>query len=249
MTREKFTGIKNRQTAGYCTLKTENGFRYIYAMIIEAKGLTKSYGSLPVLKGIDIAVKKAEIVAIVGASGAGKSTLLHLLGTLDTPDSGSIRIREQEVEQLRGDALARFRNKHIGFIFQFHQLLPEFSAIENVCMPAWIGGQSIQESGRRALELLDMLGIADRGTHKPSALSGGEQQRVAIARALMNRPDLVLADEPSGNLDSENAGLLHKHLFDLRKELNQTFIIVTHNTELADLADRKITMKDGKIID
>lgn len=218
-------------------------------MIIEAKGLTKSYGSLPVLKGIDIAVKKAEIVAIVGASGAGKSTLLHLLGTLDTPDSGSIRIREQEVEQLRGDALARFRNKHIGFIFQFHQLLPEFSAIENVCMPAWIGGQSIQESGRRALELLDMLGIADRGTHKPSALSGGEQQRVAIARALMNRPDLVLADEPSGNLDSENAGLLHKHLFDLRKELNQTFIIVTHNTELADLADRKITMKDGKIID
>jgi lipoprotein-releasing system ATP-binding protein len=217
-------------------------------MIIEAKGLTKSYGSLPVLKGIDLAVKKGEIVAIVGASGAGKSTLLHLLGTLDTPDSGSIRINEQEVEHLRGDALARFRNKHIGFIFQFHQLLPEFSAIENVCMPAWLGGQSMQDSSRRGIELLDMLGIANRSSHKPSELSGGEQQRVAIARALMNMPDLILADEPSGNLDSENAGLLHKLLLDLRKELNQTFIIVTHNPELADLADRRVTMKDGKII-
>ncbi len=217
-------------------------------MIIEAKGLTKSYGSLPVLKGIDLAVKKGEIVAIVGASGAGKSTLLHLLGTLDTPDSGSIRINEQDVEHLRGDALARFRNKHIGFIFQFHQLLPEFSAIENVCMPAWLGGQSMQDSSRRGIELLDMLGIANRSSHKPSELSGGEQQRVAIARALMNMPDLILADEPSGNLDSENAGLLHKLLLDLRKELNQTFIIVTHNPELADLADRRVTMKDGKII-
>ncbi|MFM1745595.1 MAG: Lipoprotein-releasing system ATP-binding protein LolD [Bacteroidota bacterium] len=217
-------------------------------MIIEAKGLTKSYGSIPVLKGIDLAVKKGEIVAIVGASGAGKSTLLHLLGTLDTPDSGSIHINEQEVELLRGDALARFRNKHIGFIFQFHQLLPEFSAIENVCMPAWLGGQSMQDSSRRGIELLDMLGIANRSSHKPSELSGGEQQRVAIARALMNMPDLILADEPSGNLDSENAGLLHKLLLDLRNELNQTFIIVTHNSELADLADRRVTMKDGRII-
>jgi lipoprotein-releasing system ATP-binding protein len=218
-------------------------------MIIEAKGLTKSYGSLQVLKGIDLAVNHGEIVSIVGASGAGKSTLLHLLGTLDTPDSGSIRIRDQVVETLKGDNLARFRNKHIGFIFQFHQLLPEFSAFENVCMPAWLGGSPQEDSAKRAVELLNMLGMAQRSKHKPSELSGGEQQRVAIARALMNGPDLILADEPSGNLDSENARLLHKLFLDLRKELNQTFIIVTHNSELAELADRKIIMKDGRIVD
>lgn len=217
-------------------------------MIIEAKGLTKSYGSLPVLKGIDLSVAQGEIVSIVGASGAGKSTLLHLLGTLDIPDSGTILIRNQAIENLKGDDLARFRNRHIGFIFQFHQLLPEFTAFENVCMPAWLGGQSQEESKRRAIELLDMLGISARASHKPSQLSGGEQQRVAIARALMNHPDLILADEPSGNLDSENARLLHHLFFDLRKELGQTFIIVTHNAELADMADRKITMKDGRII-
>lgn len=218
-------------------------------MIIEARGLTKSYGSLTVLKGIDLSVDQGEIVSIVGASGAGKSTLLHLLGTLDTPDSGTIRINGQAIESLKGDQLARFRNKHIGFIFQFHQLLPEFSAAENVCMPAWLGGSAFDEARVRATELLELLGIADRASHKPAQLSGGEQQRVAIARALMNRPDLILADEPSGNLDSENAGLLHGLFLDLRKELNQTFIIVTHNSDLADMADRKITMRDGRIID
>lgn len=217
-------------------------------MLIQARGLEKSYGSLRVLKGIDLDISRGEIVSIVGASGAGKSTLLHLLGTLDQPDKGSILIENKEIGTLKGKALSSFRNKHIGFIFQFHQLLPEFTALENTAMPALIAGDSFSTAEAKALSLLKLLGLEDRTSHKPSALSGGEQQRVAIARALMNQPDLILADEPSGNLDSENARSLHTLFFDLRKQLNQTFIIVTHNQELADMADRKLVMKDGKII-
>lgn len=217
-------------------------------MLIQARGLEKSYGSLRVLKGIDLDITRGEIVSIVGASGAGKSTLLHLLGTLDQPDKGSILIENKEIGTLKGKALSSFRNKHIGFIFQFHQLLPEFTALENTAMPALIAGDSFSTAEAKALSLLKLLGLEDRTSHKPSALSGGEQQRVAIARALMNQPDLILADEPSGNLDSENARSLHTLFFDLRKQLNQTFIIVTHNQELADMADRKLVMKDGKII-
>jgi len=217
-------------------------------MLIQARGLEKSYGSLRVLKGIDLDISRGEIVSIVGASGAGKSTLLHLLGTLDQPDKGSILIENKEIGTLKGKALSSFRNKHIGFIFQFHQLLPEFTALENTAMPALIAGDSFSTAEAKALSLLKLLGLENRTSHKPSALSGGEQQRVAIARALMNQPDLILADEPSGNLDSENARSLHTLVFDLRKQLNQTFIIVTHNQELADMADRKLVMKDGKII-
>lgn len=217
-------------------------------MLIQARGLEKSYGSLRVLKGIDLDISRGEIVSIVGASGAGKSTLLHLLGTLDQPDKGSILIENKEIGTLKGKALSSFRNKHIGFIFQFHQLLPEFTALENTAMPALIAGDSFSTTEAKALSLLKLLGLENRTSHKPSALSGGEQQRVAIARALMNQPDLILADEPSGNLDSENARSLHTLFFDLRKQLNQTFIIVTHNQELADMADRKLVMKDGKII-
>jgi lipoprotein-releasing system ATP-binding protein len=217
-------------------------------MLIQARGLEKSYGSLRVLKGIDLDITRGEIVSIVGASGAGKSTLLHLLGTLDQPDKGSILIENKEIGTLKGKALSSFRNKHIGFIFQFHQLLPEFTALENTAMPALIAGDSFSTAEAKALSLLKLLGLENRTSHKPSALSGGEQQRVAIARALMNQPDLILADEPSGNLDSENARSLHTLFFDLRKQLNQTFIIVTHNQELADMADRKLVMKDGKII-
>jgi lipoprotein-releasing system ATP-binding protein len=217
-------------------------------MLIQARGLEKSYGSLRVLKGIDLDISRGEIVSIVGASGAGKSTLLHLLGTLDQPDKGSILIENKEIGTLKGKALSSFRNKHIGFIFQFHQLLPEFTALENTAMPALIAGDSFSTAEAKALSLLKLLGLENRTSHKPSALSGGEQQRVAIARALMNQPDLILADEPSGNLDSENARSLHTLFFDLRKQLNQTFIIVTHNQELADMADRKLVMKDGKII-
>jgi lipoprotein-releasing system ATP-binding protein len=218
-------------------------------MLVVAQGLEKSYGSLHVLKGIDLTIQKGEIVSIVGASGAGKSTLLHLLGTLDMPDKGKISLNGQEIQDLRGSALARFRNKHIGFIFQFHQLLPEFTALENAMMPALIAGKSFAEAESAAQKLLEMLGLRDRLQHKPSQLSGGEQQRVAIARALINDPDLILADEPSGNLDSENAKSLHELFFELRDKLNQTFVIVTHNLELADMADRKLVMKDGKICD
>ncbi|MEQ9301822.1 MAG: ABC transporter ATP-binding protein [Cyclobacteriaceae bacterium] len=209
-----------------------------------ASNIHKSHGQLAVLKGIDLEIKKAEIVSIVGASGAGKSTLLHILGTLDSPDSGGITIDGTQVFELPSKKLAQFRNKKIGFVFQFHNLLPEFSALENVCIPAYIGGadKSIES---RAAELLDLLGIKGRASHKPSQLSGGEQQRVAVARALINDPAIVFADEPSGNLDSANAEDLHKLFFDLRDKFDQTFVIVTHNDQLANMADRKLEIKDG----
>jgi lipoprotein-releasing system ATP-binding protein len=216
--------------------------------VLEARGITKSYGPLAVLKGVDLSVNSKEIVAIVGASGAGKSTLLHILGTLDTPDSGSVRIRGEELFRQNGKQLASFRNKHIGFIFQFHNLLPEFSALENVMIPALIAGRRDEEARTAGLKLLDLLGISERKDHKPSELSGGEQQRTAVARALINSPDLVLADEPSGNLDSKNALELHKLFFRLRDELGQTFVIVTHNEELSRMADRRIEIKDGVIV-
>jgi lipoprotein-releasing system ATP-binding protein len=217
-------------------------------MLVRAHGLEKSYGDLQVLRGVDLEVKQGEIVAIVGASGAGKSTLLHILGTLDTADKGNVFLRDQEISSLRGSALSAFRNQHIGFIFQFHQLLPEFNAIENVAMPALIKGRDYQQAMDEARRLLEMMGLEQRVDHKPSSLSGGEQQRVAIARALINKPALILADEPSGNLDSANATALHKLFFELRNALNQTFVIVTHNKELASMADRTLTMHDGRIV-
>jgi lipoprotein-releasing system ATP-binding protein len=216
-------------------------------MLIQLKDIHKSYGSLNVLKGINMSVEKAEIVSIVGSSGAGKSTLLHMLGTLDRPDKGSLEIGGTAINSLNGKQLAAFRNKHIGFIFQFHQLLPEFTALENVSIPALIGGVSQKVAEDEASKLIIRMGLKDRLHHKPSELSGGEQQRIAIARALINKPDLILADEPSGNLDSANAKELHNLFFELRTELQQTFVIVTHNPELADMADRKLTIKDGTI--
>ena len=215
--------------------------------MLEAKNIKKSYGDLQILKGVDLTVKKGEIVSIVGASGAGKSTLLHIIGTLDQPDAGKLQINNTEITSLSSKHLSIFRNKHIGFIFQFHHLLPEFTALENVCIPAYIAKKGKSETEKRALELLELLGLKDRVHHKPSALSGGEQQRVAVARALINQPDLILADEPSGNLDSQHAKELHQLFFDLRDRFNHTFIIVTHNEELANMADRKIIMKDGLI--
>jgi lipoprotein-releasing system ATP-binding protein len=212
-----------------------------------AEGIYKSFGELKVLKGIDLSVKEKEIVSIVGSSGAGKSTLLHILGTLDKPDSGSVSYDEKPVADLNENSLASFRNKTIGFVFQFHHLLPEFTALENVCIPAFIGGVPRKEAEEQGMKILDMMGLSDRVTHKPSSLSGGEQQRVAVARALINHPRIVLADEPSGNLDSASAKELHQLFFRLRDEIGQTFIIVTHNQELAKMADRIITMKDGKI--
>lgn len=216
--------------------------------MIEAQRITKSYGKLQVLKGIDLSIAKGEVVSIVGSSGAGKTTLLTILGTLDQPDGGSLSINGQEVQQLRQRELSAFRNKHIGFVFQFHHLLPEFTALENVCIPAFIARGGKKEAETRAMKLLDMLGVGPRATHKPAELSGGEQQRVAVARALMNEPAVILADEPSGNLDSENAKLLHNLFFQLRDELKQTFVIVTHNDELANMADRKLVMRDGLIV-
>ncbi len=215
--------------------------------MLEARQLIKTYGSLPVLKGIDLQIQPGEIVSIVGASGAGKSTLLHLLGTLDRPDSGQIFLDGEEISKLKDRALAEFRNRRIGFIFQFHNLLPEFTALENVCMPAWIGGKT-QETEDRARMLLTKLGLGDREKHFPSQLSGGEQQRVAVARALINAPAVIFADEPSGNLDSKNARELHELFFQLRDEFNQTFVLVTHNEELAQMADRKLEMLDGRIV-
>jgi lipoprotein-releasing system ATP-binding protein len=212
-----------------------------------AKKLEKSFEGLRVLKGIDLEIQKGELIAIVGASGAGKSTLLHILGTLERPDSGSLQIGVREVSTLGSDALAEFRNKNIGFVFQFHNLLPEFSAIENIMIPGFIAKKNEKEITRKANELLAILGISARRDHKPSQLSGGEQQRVAVARALINSPALVFADEPSGNLDSRNATELHNLFFQLKNELNQTFVIVTHNTQFADLADRKLEIKDGVI--
>ena len=216
--------------------------------MITAENITKAYNHLQVLKGIHLHINKGEIISIVGASGAGKTTLLQILGTLDKADSGSIKINNQEVTKLKEQALSKFRNTHIGFIFQFHQLLPEFTAIENVCIPAWIAKRSKPEAEKEAKRLLDLLQIGERAHHKPSELSGGEQQRVAVARALINNPSVVLADEPSGNLDSKNAAELHNLFFKLRDELNQTFVIVTHNEELADRADRKLVMRDGQIV-
>lgn len=216
--------------------------------MISGKNIHKSYGPLEVLKGIDLEINKGEIVSIVGASGAGKTTLLQIIGTLDKPSSGSIRFENQDVSTLNEKKLASFRNRNIGFVFQFHHLLPEFTALENLCIPAFIAGVSQKEAKLRAFELLDFLHLTDRAEHKPSALSGGEQQRVAVARALMNHPSVILADEPSGNLDSANAKELHKLFFTLREKFNQTFIIVTHNQELADMSDRKLMMTDGRIV-
>lgn len=215
--------------------------------IISCNNIIKSYGSLRVLKGINLNIEKSEVVSIVGASGAGKTTLLTILGTLDKADSGSLAIDGKEIMTMTSRQIAAFRNKHIGFVFQFHHLLPEFNAIENVCIPAYIGGTAKKDAEKRAEELLEMLGLADRKTHKPSELSGGEQQRVAVARALINNPSVVFADEPSGNLDSATSKQLHELFFTLRKDLGQTFVIVTHNEILADMADRKLVMKDGII--
>ncbi len=217
-------------------------------MILEAKNITKSYGALRVLNGVSLSVQKGEIISIVGASGAGKSTLLHIIGTLDRPDSGEVSIDGENIFAKKDKALANFRNARLGFIFQFHHLLPEFTALENVCIPAFIGGKKKAESEKRAKELLSLLKLEQRINHKPSELSGGEQQRVAVARALMNNPAIVMADEPSGNLDSDNARDLHRLFFDLRDQLGQTFIIVTHNEDLAKMADRMVVMKDGKVI-
>jgi lipoprotein-releasing system ATP-binding protein len=215
--------------------------------MIEVKGIRKRYGTLEVLKGVDLSVSKGEVVSIVGASGAGKTTLLQILGTLEKADSGSLTINGEEVTKLGSKALSAFRNRHIGFVFQFHHLLPEFTALENVMMPGLIAGRSMNECAPRAEELLTRLNVIGRKEHKPNQMSGGEQQRVAVARALFNSPSVVLADEPSGNLDSAHAKELHQLFFDLRKELGQTFVIVTHNEELAEMADRRLVMRDGVI--
>lgn len=216
-------------------------------MILQANNIFKSYGDLEILKGVSVSVKKGEIVSIVGASGAGKSTLLHIIGTLDKPDRGTIMLEGQDVFSLSEKQLSDFRNKHIGFVFQFHHLLPEFTALENVCIPGYIAGKDRKTVEQKGLELLEILGVKHRANHKPAAMSGGEQQRVSVARALINDPTLVLADEPSGNLDSENATALHQLFFDLRDKMQQTFIIVTHNEELARISDRTIHMRDGLI--
>ena len=217
--------------------------------MIEIKNIHKSYGSLEVLKGIDATIEQGEIVAIVGASGAGKTTLLQIVGTLDKPDCGEIRYDGKRVDNLPDREMARFRNGHIGFVFQFHQLLPEFSALENVMIPALIGGRNSSEAEREAKRILDFLSLGDRLTHKPAQLSGGEKQRVAVARALINRPSVILADEPSGSLDSKNKIELHKLFFDLRDEFKQTFVIVTHDETLAQMTDRILFMKDGSIVE
>lgn len=216
--------------------------------MISAKNIYKKYADLEILKGISVDINKGEVVSVVGSSGAGKTTLLTILGTLDRPTSGELFIDGTDVYKLNDKKLAAFRNLNIGFVFQFHHLLPEFDALENVCMPALIAKTSKKQAETKAKELLDYLGLKDRFTHKPSELSGGEQQRVAVARALINSPKIIFADEPSGNLDSKTAQELHQLFFNLRKELNQTFVIVTHNTELAEMADRKIVMKDGRVI-
>lgn len=216
--------------------------------MIEIKGITKSFGTLQVLKGIDLRIEKGEVVSIVGPSGSGKTTLLQIVGTLDSPDSGSVIIDGKDVTRLRGKELARFRNQNIGFVFQFHQLLPEFTAEENVMMPALIAGKSMKAAQSRAVELLNYMGLAERAKHKPAELSGGEKQRVAVARALMNEPTVILADEPSGSLDSQSKAELHKLFFDLRNKLGQTFVIVTHDPDLASITDRNIQLRDGMIM-
>ena len=221
---------------------------YTIRLMIEVREIEKSYGSLQVLKKVSLTIENNKVVTIVGPSGAGKSTLLHIIGTLDKADRGEVVIDGVNLNQLSDDKLAEFRNRHIGFVYQFHHLLPEFTALENVAMPALIAGKSRKESFNRAQELLDFLKLGDRVGHKPAQLSGGEQQRVSVARALMNNPELILADEPSGNLDTENARKLHDLFFVLRDTFKQTFIIVTHNEELAQLSDRKIVLQDGSVI-
>lgn len=216
--------------------------------MITGKNIYKRYGTVEVLKGVDVAIGQGEVVSIVGPSGSGKSTLLHILGTLDKADQGSVTMNNTEISSLSGKKLAAFRNKHIGFVFQFHHLLPEFTALENVCIPGWLAKKTKAEVKVRAESLLSMLGLSHRLENKPNEMSGGEQQRVAVARALINNPDIVFADEPTGNLDSANAQELHKLFFDLRKQFNQTFLIVTHNEELARQSDRILYMKDGKIV-
>jgi lipoprotein-releasing system ATP-binding protein len=218
-----------------------------FAIVIEIKNIRKSYGPLEVLKGVNFTINQGEIMAIVGASGAGKSTLLQILGTLDKPDQGEILFNGQSIFNLKNHALNAFRNKEIGFVFQFHNLLPEFTALENIMLPALIKGETGLQAKEKALEIMTKLDVKERAQHKPNALSGGEQQRMAVARALMNNPAIILADEPSGNLDSKHAEELHQLFFDLRSEFNQTFVIVTHNEKLADQADRKLTMMDGRI--
>lgn len=217
--------------------------------MIQLHNIHKSFGSLEVLKGIDLTIGKGEIVSIVGPSGAGKTTLLQIIGTLDRPDSGRVLFDGIDVSVYKEKQLSAFRNNHIGFVFQFHQLLPEFSAVENVMMPALIQGASMNDARRRAMEMLDYLSLTDRATHKPAELSGGEKQRVAVARALVNRPQVILADEPSGSLDTHNKEELHRLFFDLRRELGQTFIIVTHDETLASTTDRTIRLKDGLVVD
>lgn len=217
--------------------------------MISAKNIRKKYGNLEVLKGVSLEIHKGEIVCIVGKSGAGKSTLLHILGTLDKPDEGEVRYNDLRIDQLKDSKLSAFRNKHIGFVFQFHHLLPEFTALENVIIPALIKGESIKIAEKRGQYLLEKVGLSHRLHHKPTELSGGEQQRVAVARALMNQPKVIFADEPTGNLDSHNAETLHQLFFDLRNEFGQTFVIVTHNEHLASMADRTIHIVDGKILE
>ena len=229
-----------------CFLKFK--ISYYLKNMIQAHNIHKSYGELKVLMGISVEIKKAEVVTLTGPSGAGKSTLLQILGTLDNADSGEVIIGEQRISQLKDKKLANFRNTHIGFIFQFHHLLPEFTALENVCLPALIAGKQMNTSEKRALELLDYLHLSTRAKHKPSELSGGEQQRVAVARALMNQPDVIFADEPSGNLDSISAKELHELFFKLRNDFEQTFVIVTHNESFANMADRRLYMKDGLLV-
>jgi lipoprotein-releasing system ATP-binding protein len=216
--------------------------------MLKATQIIKHYGELQVLKGVDIDIHKGEIVSIIGASGAGKSTLLHILGTLDKADSGEIMLNGEQVDKLSGKNLAAFRNKNIGFIFQFHHLLPEFTAVENVCIPGWSGGKNKSATEKRAKELLEKLGLSHRLNNKPGQLSGGEQQRVAVARALINNPSIIMADEPTGNLDSANANEMHQLFINLRNEFQQTFLIVTHNEELARMSDRILQMKDGRMV-
>nr|WP_321374990.1 ABC transporter ATP-binding protein [uncultured Bacteroides sp.] len=216
--------------------------------MIKLEGITKSFGDLQVLKGIDLEISKGEVVSIVGPSGAGKTTLLQIMGTLDKPDAGTINMNGQEINRMKDRDLAVFRNKHIGFVFQFHQLLPEFTALENVMIPAFIAGTSTKEATKRAKEILNFMGLTERSSHKPNELSGGEKQRVAVARALVNNPSVILADEPSGSLDTHNKDELHQLFFDLRDKFEQTFVIVTHDEGLAKITDRTIHMIDGQII-
>ncbi|MGK2863525.1 MAG: ABC transporter ATP-binding protein [Chitinophagaceae bacterium] len=216
--------------------------------MISGKNIHKKYGVVEVLKGVDIEIQKGEVASIVGPSGSGKSTLLHILGTLDKQDKGTVSMNNVPIDSLNEKKLSAFRNKHIGFVFQFHHLLPEFTALENVCIPGWLAGRKKSEVKAEAVKLLTMIGLSERMENKPNELSGGEQQRVAVARALINKPDIIMADEPTGNLDSVNAKELHQLFFDLRKQFNQTFLIVTHNEELAQLSDRILHMKDGKIV-